>query len=97
MEKEEAEKTAAGLYDYKYEPLSKIQQKIQALAKQIREKKAIMKEESLVIKQSTKPVVPRTAPVKARGRSVSRLKDEMKDLGVDVDDDTENVNIYILL
>ena len=68
---------------------------IRALAQQIREKKIIMKDEAMVNKQSTKPVVPRTAPAKSRGRSVSRLKNEMEDLGVDMED-TENVNINSL-
>ncbi|XP_014211077.1 nucleolar GTP-binding protein 1 [Copidosoma floridanum] len=91
LEEEEDEKITSGWYDNQMEPLTELQKEIQALAKQIREKKAIMKEESLVNKQSTKPVVPRTAPAKARSRSVTRLRKEMENLGVDMED-TENAH-----
>ena len=35
--------------------------------------------------------MPRTAAVKIRDRSVSKLKEEMEDLGIDMED-TENVS-----
>lgn len=63
---------------------------IQNLARQIREKKFLMKDEAKIQKQSTKPVLPRTSAAKARGRSVTRLRDQMEELGVDMAD-TENV------
>lgn len=80
------------MYDYKVPELSETMREIQQLAKQIREKKAIMKDEARILKASTKPVMPRTAASKVRGRSVSKLKEEMEDLGVDMED-TENVSV----
>lgn len=84
------------MYDYKVPELSETMREIKQLAKQIRDKKIIMKEEARVMKASTKPVMPRTAAAKVRDRSVAKLKEEMEDLGVDMED-TENVsvNIYI--
>lgn len=61
------------------------------MARQIRERKAIMKDEARIMKASTKPVMPRTAASKLRDRSVSKLRDQMEDLGVDMED-TENVS-----
>lgn len=57
---------------------------IKALALQIRHKKAIIRDETRVNKQSCKPVMPRTAGAKVRDRSVSRLRSEMENLGVDM-------------
>lgn len=65
---------------------------IMHLAKQIRDKKIIMKEESRIIKASTKPIMPRTAAAKVRDRSVAKLKEQMEDLGVDMED-TNNVSV----
>lgn len=64
---------------------------IKALALQIRNKKAILRDETRVNKQSSKPVMPRTAGAKVRDRSVSRLRSEMENLGVDMQD-TENAH-----
>lgn len=46
-----------------------------------RNKRAIMKDESRIIKQSTKPVMPRNTVCKAKDRTVSKLVDEMEELG----------------
>lgn len=59
---------------------------IRAMAQQIREKIAIDKQESLVNKQSTKPVMPRTSVARGRDRSVRKLRDQMEGLGVDMED-----------
>lgn len=59
---------------------------IKALALQIRNKKAILREETRVNKQCAKPVMPRTSAARARDRSVSRLRTEMEGLGVDMAD-----------
>ena len=66
---------------------------IEQLAKQIREKQAIIKDEARINKASTKPIMPRTAAAKVRGRSVTRLKEELGELGVDMED-TEDVRGY---
>ena len=78
------------MYDYKVPELSEQMREIEELARQIREKKVIIREEARINKASTKPVMPRTAGAKVRGRSVSRLKEELEELGVDMED-TENV------
>lgn len=92
LEREEQVREKAGMYDYKVPQLSETMLDIRELAKQIREKKAIMKEEARIVKASTKPVIPRTSTAKVRDRSVSRLRKEMGELGVDVED-TENVSV----
>ncbi|XP_050480636.1 nucleolar GTP-binding protein 1 isoform X1 [Bombus huntii] len=91
LEKEEQLREEAGMYDYKVAELSETMQEIVQIAKQIREKKAIMKDEARILKASTKPVMPRTAAAKLRDRSVSKLKEQMEDLGIDMED-TENAH-----
>ncbi|EFN79973.1 nucleolar GTP-binding protein 1 [Harpegnathos saltator] len=91
LEKEEQLREEAGMYDYKIPELTETMREIQQLARQIREKKAIMKDEARILKASTKPVMPRTAASKVRDRSVSKLKDQMEELGVDIED-TENAH-----
>ncbi|XP_058806815.1 nucleolar GTP-binding protein 1 [Phymastichus coffea] len=91
LEKEEETRIAAGAYDYKVPELTETMKEVQLLAKQIREKKIIMKDESRVNKQSTKPVIPRTATARSRDRSVTSLRNQMKELGVDMED-TENAH-----
>jgi len=92
LEKEEQLREEAGFYDYKIPELSETMREIEQLAKQIREKKFVMKDEARILKASTKPIMPRTAAAKIRDRSVARLKEQMEDLGVDMED-TENVSI----
>ncbi|OAD62489.1 putative nucleolar GTP-binding protein 1 [Eufriesea mexicana] len=91
LEREEQLREEAGMYDYKVAELSETMRDIVQMAKQIREKKAIMKDEARIQKASTKPVMPRTAAVKLRDRSVSKLKEQMEDLGIDMED-TENAH-----
>ncbi|XP_076236805.1 nucleolar GTP-binding protein 1 isoform X2 [Calliopsis andreniformis] len=86
LEREEQLREEAGMYDYKVPELSDTLREIVQLAKQIREKKAIMKDEARILKASTKPIIPRTAAAKIRGRSVSKLKEQMEDLGIDMED-----------
>ncbi|CAD1474489.1 unnamed protein product, partial [Heterotrigona itama] len=91
LEKEEQLREEAGMYDYKMPQLSDTMRDIVQMAKQIREKKAIMKDEARIQKASTKPVMPRTAMAKLRDRSVSKLKEQMEDLGIDMEN-TENAH-----
>ena len=91
LEAEEALREEAGIYAVPKIELSETMKEIQQLARQIRDKKIIMGQERAILKNSTKPVVPRTAPAKARGRSASRLRSEMEELGVDMAD-TDNVS-----
>lgn len=86
LEREEALREEAGFYDIPKIELDERMKEIQEIAAKIRERKAIMKLDAQLVKNSTKPVVPRTTTTKVRGRSVSRLRKEMADLGVDIDD-----------
>ena len=91
LEAEEAIREQTGMYAVPKMDLTDTMKEIRQLAKQIRDKKIIMAQERAIVKNSTKPVVPRTAPAKARGRSVTRLRSEMTDLGVDMSG-TEDVS-----
>ncbi|XP_003701539.1 nucleolar GTP-binding protein 1 [Megachile rotundata] len=91
LEREEQLREEAGMYDYKVPELSETMRDIVQMAKQIREKKAIMKDEARIVKASTKPVIPRTVTAKGRDRSVSKLKEQMEDLGIDMQD-SENAH-----
>ncbi|XP_076281830.1 nucleolar GTP-binding protein 1 [Lasioglossum baleicum] len=86
LEKEEQLREEAGMYDYKVPELSETMKEIVQLAKQIRDKKAIMKDEAMIQKASTKPVMPRTAAARGRERSVTKLKEQMEDLGIDMEE-----------
>ncbi|XP_076640785.1 nucleolar GTP-binding protein 1 [Halictus rubicundus] len=89
LEKEEQLREEAGMYDYKVPELSETMKEIVDLAKQIRDKKAIMKDEAMIQKASTKPVMPRTAAARGRERSVTKLKEQMEDLGIDMEETEE--------
>ncbi|XP_078048421.1 nucleolar GTP-binding protein 1 [Augochlora pura] len=86
LERDEQLREEAGMYDYKVPELSETMKEIVQLAKQIREKKAIMKDEAMIQKASTKPVMPRTAVARGRDRSITKLKEQMEDLGIDMED-----------
>ncbi|XP_076376365.1 nucleolar GTP-binding protein 1-like [Megalopta genalis] len=85
LEREEQLREETGMYDYKVPELSDTMKEIVQLAKQIRDKKAIMKDEAMIQKASTKPVMPRTAVARGRNRSVTKLKEQMEDLGIDME------------
>jgi len=87
LEKEEEEREASGYYDIEDTDEDEEIQEVRGLAKQIRKKKALMKNESFMKKSSTKPKLPRTA--RKRERSVSRLRSEMGELGVEMASDDE--------
>lgn len=86
LEKEEKLREEAGYYAVPKIELTPEMVEIKELAQKIRDRKAIMKIEARVQKQSTKPVTPRTATAKARERSVSRLRSAMSSVGVDVEE-----------
>lgn len=91
MEREEEIREETGMYITPKIELDETMREIRALAKQIRRKKAILKDEARVNKQSKKPTIPRTSGAKVRGRSVSRLRSQMEELGVDMSE-TENAH-----
>lgn len=94
MREEETLRETAGYYATPKLELDETLKDIKRLAAQIRERKSLMRERSRIFKQSNKPVAPRTAPSRARGRSVSDLKENMTNLGVNMDD-TEDVIFFI--
>ena len=57
---------------------------IRSLAGKIRIKKKLMKNDQRIDNSKNKPVMPRTTEPVKRSRSVSRLKKEFTDLGVDM-------------
>lgn len=82
LEKEEEIREQTGMYVVPKIELDDTMQEIKKLALQIRHKKAILKDEARINKQSRKPVMPRTAGAKVRERSVSKLRKSMENLGV---------------
>lgn len=99
LEHEEALREEAGMYAIPKLEMDDTMMEVRELAQKIRDKKAIMKQDAQLVKNSTKPHTPRTSTAKVRERSVSRLQKQMSDLGVDVD--KEEVHIicvkYIML
>merc|ERR1719481_2447190 len=82
LEKEERE--AAGYYDSEESEEDAGMEEIRELAGKIRYKKAVMTQEQK-LDNTTKPTLPRNTVAKKRERSVSRLKREFEELGVDMD------------
>jgi len=82
LEKEEELREEAGFYVESESEDDEEMKNIRVLAKKIRERKGVLLIESQIKKSSTKPKMPRTA--KKRTRSVSRLRSEMKQLGVEL-------------
>lgn len=64
---------------------------IRELAQMIRDKRKIMKEEARLVKQSTKPIMPRNTVARSRERTVEGLRKQMEELGVDMSN-SENVS-----
>ncbi|XP_077284911.1 nucleolar GTP-binding protein 1 [Arctopsyche grandis] len=91
LEKDEELREEAGMYVVPKIELDQTLMEIKELALQIRNKRAIMKDESRIVKQSTKPVMPRNTVCKAKDRTVSKLVDEMEELGVDMSE-TQNTH-----
>ncbi|CAG9133644.1 unnamed protein product [Plutella xylostella] len=84
LEKDEELREEAGMYAVPKIELDETMKEIRELARQIRNKKAVLKDESRLTKQSTKPVMPRNTRARGRERSTTRLRDEMEKLGVDM-------------
>ncbi|KAJ8707285.1 hypothetical protein PYW08_011419 [Mythimna loreyi] len=89
LEKEEDLRMEGGMYAVPKIELDETMKEIRELARQIRNKKAILKDESRLVKQSTKPVMPRTSRARAKDRSTTKLRDEMEKLGVDMSETKE--------
>lgn len=81
LERDEELRDEAGTYAVPKMELDSTMREIRELAVQIRNKRAIMKGESRLVKQSTKPTMPRNTMARAKDRSVSKLVGEMEQLG----------------
>ncbi|CAG9573614.1 unnamed protein product [Danaus chrysippus] len=86
LEKEEELREQGGMYEAPKIEYDETMREIRQLAVQIRNKKAVLKDESRLVKQSTKPVMPRNTRAREKTRSTKRLRDEMEQLGVDMSD-----------
>ncbi|XP_076268900.1 nucleolar GTP-binding protein 1 isoform X2 [Rhynchophorus ferrugineus] len=89
LEKEEDIREQTGMYVVPKIELDDTMMEIKKLALQIRNKKAILKDEARINKQSRKPVIPRTSGAKVRDRSVNKLRKNMEALGVDMSGTTQ--------
>jgi len=83
LEKEEELREKAGVYDSEESEEDEGMKEIRELASKIRVKKKLMKNDQKM-DNTKKPIVPRTSRAKKRERSVSRLKGEFEELGVDM-------------
>lgn len=83
LEKEEELREKSGYYDSDSEEEDDNMKEIRSLASKIRIKKKLMKNDQR-IDNTKKPVMPRTTEAHKRTRSVSRLKKEFTELGVDM-------------
>lgn len=82
LEREERLREEAGYYAVPKIERDEMREEIRKLAEQIRERKAIMRQEAQLNNNRSHP---RPTPVQARGRSLERFKGEMKRIGVEVD------------
>nr|CAG4645402.1 EOG090X02QX [Lynceus sp. MCZ IZ 141354] len=82
LEREEELRVEAGVYDKPMDDEDEETKEIRQLASKIREKKKIIAIESRIGRSGNKPVLPRAG--RKRERSVSRLREEMENLGVDM-------------
>lgn len=97
LEQEEALREEAGMYVVPKLEMDETMKEIRELALKIRDKKVILKHEARIVKNSTKPVTPRTSTAKVRGRSVNKLQNQMAQLGVDVEPSTEVTFLHMCL
>nr|XP_032525126.1 nucleolar GTP-binding protein 1 [Danaus plexippus plexippus] len=81
LEKEEELREQGGMYEAPKIEYDETMREIRQLAVQIRNKKAVLKDESRLVKQSTKPVMPRNTRAREKTRSTKKLRDEMEQLG----------------
>jgi len=86
-EKEEEERELNGFYDDEISEDDEEMTEIRGLARQIRKKKKLMRNDAFMVKSSNKPKIPRTA--RKRERSVSRFTSELRSIGVDISSDEE--------
>ncbi|KAL0268172.1 UNVERIFIED_CONTAM: hypothetical protein PYX00_010217 [Menopon gallinae] len=84
LEEKEAARFEAGMYAVPKSEDDPTMREIRELAQMIRDKRKIMKEEARLVKQSTKPIIPRNTVARGRERTVEGLRKQMEELGVDM-------------
>lgn len=86
LEMEEEEREKNGFYKYDIQEEDEAMKEIHRLAQKIREKKIINSINARIDKPKSKAVMPRVTKKRERERSVSRLRSEFEELGVDMSD-----------
>lgn len=91
LERDEGLREEAGFYEPPALNLDETLKEIRELAKQIRLKKFLLRDERRLANKRSKAIIPRNKRARVRDRSVNKLKDTMENLGVDMSG-TEEAN-----
>lgn len=91
LERNEGIREEGGVYDVPDMSMDETLKEIREMAKQIRGKRFLLRDEKRLASKKNKPAIPRNKQPKIRDRSVSKLRETMENLGVDMSG-TENAN-----
>lgn len=91
LEREEGLREEAGFYDAAPLNIDETMREIRELAKQIRLKKFMLRDERRLANKKGRSVIPRNKRARIRDRTVDKLKESMEGLGVDMSG-TEQAN-----
>ncbi|XP_037947888.1 nucleolar GTP-binding protein 1-like [Teleopsis dalmanni] len=91
LEREEGLRVEGGVYEVPDMSMDETLKEIREMAKQIRGKRFHLRDDKRLSSKKNKPVMPRNKQAKVRDRSVSKLRETMQNLGVDMSG-TENAN-----
>lgn len=91
LEREEGMREEGGIYQVPDMSVDETLREIREMAKKIRGKRFMLRDEKRLAHRKNKPTIPRTKQPKVRARSVSKLRDTMENLGVDMSG-TEEAN-----
>lgn len=91
LEREEGLREEAGFYEAAPLNIDETMKEIRELAKQIRLKKFLLRDERRLANKKSKSVIPRNKRARVRDRTVDKLKASMEGLGVDMSG-TEQAN-----
>ena len=91
LEREEGMREEGGLYQLPDMTMDETLREIREIAKKIRDKRFMLRDEKRLGHRKNKPTIPRNKQPKVRDRSVSKLRETMENLGVDMSG-TEKAN-----
>lgn len=91
LERAEGIREDAGIYNPPDMSMDDTLKEIREMAKQIRGKRFLLRDEKRLTSRKNKPIIPRNKQPKVRDRSVTKLRETMENLGVDMSG-TENAN-----